>query len=629
MMNKTKGLTLIESVFIIALVSIIVWLVGFKIRWGHEPPEFYDNCIETLEARAENIEREHKDTGKPYDIDETIRTIYSIELALGRFASFNQLVEFVLDQNPLHVAPDVLRIRAKLFRKIKLLDDIRLEKKENEKLHKDFVGLFGWFDFSGDVKMVAGVPTGKVKFGVNREAVNNRWKSKKKGLDISKRVRKRENELLDLVFEYAKIYYKYFEEWVQLCSIRDRVYIAVHHKHWDLAVAEAERAVELAPYDREAHLLYAQALIERNKPGDMEKADEFLSDFIANRHQQEAPAYLLRGVLKMDQKQFKDAIVDLDQAGAYYPKQEKFLLDMLGPYRIRADLIKTREGRYIVNRYEAMMAGAGYYSHDFQEARLKAERGEHAAAREKILDHFERRRKQHKWYLIREDLEFLQEYLDPEDYRIILPEEPLAIRVEDARFIDRIELSVTNESKRDLHNVAMIYCIRFTDMYRDHYLPYKIGKTIAELPAGETIVVGRKPIDETIFGVSKTRKDIVRVNAVLIADEIVQLVEVVKTAPVIEETEPTSLEETSGETTGYSGEEATGDDKGESKPEQTKLDVKSGALEEPEDLNTDKSAESKKENLTSTEEQEKTRFHKRWLHKIKNLFTREHEQTSE
>lgn len=135
------------------------------------------------------------------------------------------------------------------------------------------------------------------------------------------------------------------------------------------------------------------ALLERNREDDLAVANGLIDDFL-EKYPDNASGYLLRGVAKVRGKHLNEAATDFAQAAVYFPKQQEELSNRLGVYRKRAYLNKSMEGRIIVNAYRAMMSGSGYFSPDFQLARLMLEDGRKTEARKKIFDHFFRRRMQ-------------------------------------------------------------------------------------------------------------------------------------------------------------------------------------------------------------------------------------------
>ena len=293
-------------------------------------------------------------------------------------------------------------------------------------------------------------------------------------------------------------------------------------------IANASAAVKLAPDEKEAHILLAMALLERNGESDLALAESVLDDFL-KKHPSSASGHLLRGVAKIRAKRSGEAATDFAQAAVYFPKQQEELSNRLGVYRKRAYLNKSMEGRIIVNAYRAMMSGSGYFSPDFQLARLLLESGRKEEARRKIFDHFFRRRMQGEWDKVLDDFRFSWRFLNTELFRIDAgAAETLKLSIDSAFFTNSVILKMTNDGKEPLHNVTILLCVRFTDMFKGDYISFPVGETLAVLPPGRSVEIGRRGIGEVserILGVKKKFKDIIEYAAVVISDETISWIE--------------------------------------------------------------------------------------------------------
>jgi hypothetical protein len=81
-----------------------------------------------------------------------------------------------------------------------------------------------------------------------------------------------------------------------------------------------------------------------------------------------------------------------------------------------------------------------------------------------------------------------------------------------------------NNDNKAIHNVTLLLCVRFTDMFKGDYLCLTAGESLAVLPPGASITVGKTNINEITknnLGAVKKWKDIVEYGAIIISDEII------------------------------------------------------------------------------------------------------------
>ncbi|MCK5844193.1 MAG: hypothetical protein KAG97_05750, partial [Victivallales bacterium] len=320
----------------------------------------------------------------------------------------------------------------------------------------------------------------------------------------------------------------------------DRAYLAVYERDWDEVVTAAGAAVAMAPHETEAHVLLIKALLERGDETDTGSAKAILENYVKEHQGQQAPAYLLRGVMEMNDGDLDAAILDFDQAAAYYPKQQKAMSERLNLYKKRLFLNKSKEGRMILNLYRGIMSGSGYFSPDFQKARIFLKKGDKRKTRKKIFDHFFRRRLQGQWDMVLQDFRFCRTYLKS-DFNEIFKGDDLQLELKPTWFGNTLIVSIKNNGNQPVHNLTLLLCVRFTDMFKGDYISFPIGDSVATLPAGECVEVGRKNISAVTkekLGAEKKWKDIIEYGAILISDELIawvapkQPTRIKKNAPV-------------------------------------------------------------------------------------------------
>lgn len=506
--------------FVICLVLMIVFFI--KDTKNEKPPYILD-----AEKKITEQEKDVEDKSPKYDIDKTMSAIYSIEKALAESKNFDQLTEFIVGDDCELVAPDVIKLKYKLFDSYKDILDSKDRIDELESLYS--VAMRGISDIIGITG--ADPATG---FTLDRNQIKKVWDKRLSEAKIKEkhkeRLRNSQDKFIGLLFEYAKLSSKYGKEWDALCSMRDRAYLAFYERDYEELIASAAAAIQAAPTESEAHILLAMALIERWKETDKASAKALIEEILKNSQGQAASAYLLRGVIEMKEGNYDKAALDFDQAAAYYPKQQQELSNKLNLYKKRAFLHKSREGRVIINAYKGIMSGAGYFSPDFQKARMHIAKNEIQKAQEKTFDHFIRRRQQGQWDKVFADFQFCKNFLGAGENSIIR-EENIDISIEPSWLLNSIVVSVNNKSDKDIHNVSLLMCVRFTDMFRGDYLAFPFGATVAVIPAGQSASFGRENISDLTkenLGTVKKWKDMIECGAILISDETITWTEPIK-----------------------------------------------------------------------------------------------------
>ncbi len=489
-----------------------------------EPPQFIEEARPALEVKASGTEQKERllqNEKYSYDIDQTVTALFSIEKALRDADGFQSLTSFIMQKDSDLVAPDVERLKCRIFDAYKDVLDSRDGVEEMNSMYRMTMG-----NLTDLVGVLGADPISIAKF--DKEQARQVWRKRieeSKSMEkLKARLSKSEDKFLDLFFEYARLNSKYIKEWDSLCSLRDRAYLAFYEKDWEELDKSAAKAAEMAPHEKEAHILLAVSLIEKGGDTGAAAAKAVVDKLLKEHQGQEAPAYLLRGIIAMKSKDYDAATLDFDQAAAYYPKQQEEVTDRLSLYKKRQFLNSSKEGRVIVNTYRSIMSGSGYFSPDFQKARIHLSKGEASKAKDKIFDHFFRRRLQGQWDRILSDFLFCRNYLETDLYKIIAGDGNIDLVIEPAWITNSIRVTVNNRSAHDIHNVTILLCVRFTDMFKGDYVSFPFGESAAVLPAGGKMDFGKENLNDVTketLGTVKKSKDIIEYGAVLISDEII------------------------------------------------------------------------------------------------------------
>jgi len=460
-----------------------------------------------------------------YDLDKTIRVIHEIDLALQEQDSLDEYLMRLSMQDYRDVAPEVLEARKELLGILMDLYAKQVEQEDQQAMweltSELLLSTFSVVEVSGQIDPLS--PKGKV--GVDRaqarQLLEDLKERQRRHRELVREINETETELFDALFTYSDVYFRYVEEWDQLSILRDRAYLAAHNGDWEATLASAELAVERAPLEREAHLLEALARIERGNPEDDQRTRALLDQYLHDHPDSTAPAFLLLGVLEQRAGNDKAALLAFQQSAAYYPKQAEALTDMLDPYRMRGFLRDSREGSFILELYQSTMLGAGYFSPDLQMARMQFEAGDSDAGRQKVLDHFARRRTQKQWDFIISDIGFCHDILGPHFWEIFAEETYLDLDVSPAMLSDSIVLAVHNRSHRTVHNATLVLALHFTDTFPDDYEAIVVEPSVPAVMSHDETAFGTVEVSVDIGGTEKRSADIVHHRAILISDEAV------------------------------------------------------------------------------------------------------------
>lgn len=505
------------------VLAIIAALLLSRAEPPGKKPEYIKSAEPRIEQRISNVEKkilEH--ASDSYDPDTTVMALFSMETALRNAGNFEQLTEYIVQESPEKVAPEIQLLKYRFFNVYKKLLSNKDSEADAKSIYRTAQGAL--LDFASTVDPLA--------FTYSRAQAQKIWEKHQAQVrmdaDLRRRIERNQDEIVDFLFEFMTLSSKYYKEWEQLCALRDRAYLAAWEGSRDEVIANASAAVRLAPDEKEAHILLIMALLERNREDDLAVANGLIDDFL-EKYPDNASGYLLRGVAKVRGKHLNEAATDFAQAAVYFPKQQEELSNRLGVYRKRAYLNKSMEGRIIVNAYRAMMSGSGYFSPDFQLARLMLEDGRKTEARKKIFDHFFRRRMQGEWDKVLDDFRFSYRFLNTDLFKIDDGSgNTVDIAIDSAFFTNSVILKVTNTGGKPLHNVTILLCVRFTDMFKKDYISFPVGETLALLKPGQTVEIGRRNIgevSENILGMKKKFKDIIEFAAVMISDETISWIE--------------------------------------------------------------------------------------------------------
>lgn len=433
------------------------------------------------QAFAPALEELKQPEVSPVDIDKTVRVLHGLDLAMENQEDLETHLAYLARQDYRGVSPDVLAARAELLEVLQALYASQTELEEQQAMwdfsSKLLLSTLSIVQVGGEASMTGGA----ANFSVDREqaqAVLAKLEEEQAAeRALQGDIRDLKTELFNALVDYSEVYYTHLEEWDRLCTLRDRAYLAANAGDWASAEAAAKAAMEMAPHETEAHLLYALAIVEGD--GGLERAGEveaMLLDYIEEHPERSAPAFVILGQLHHNMGSSDQAKLDFQQAATNYPRQAEALTDMLNPYQMRSYLRATPEGGYILSRYKDTMLGSGSFSPNLRQAHILFEAGD-PGWKEAVLDHFYRRRSQGQWDYLMSDLQFCTDLFGAR-FREIYPNDSyLDLVVTSPMLGDGIKLSVQNRSERTLHNASLVMCLRFPDMHPNDYEAVPAGDT--------------------------------------------------------------------------------------------------------------------------------------------------------
>ncbi len=505
---------------------IIGTLVFFQIRKKNEIAAQEKKADELFAPTMSKLADKGKATpGKlGYDIDRTISVIHGIDQALKEEGTLQEYLRYMSTQDYRNVAPEVLKARQNVLAILKRLyaKQTALENQEATFTVARTV-LSTMTLVNADLSLATGVPS------LDKEQAKSILKDlrndQKEREDMLNELTNLETELIGVMTDYSKTYYKYVEEWDKVLTVRDAAYLASTGGDWKAVIEKSEQVIKMAPYDSEARLLGALAHLEMDgvepEGRHLEKATDLVADYVKLHPSKTAPALLLQAIVMSKSGKNKEAVRLFEQSAAYFPKQSDALSDMLNPYEVRSFLRKSSEGKRIVDLYKSTMLGAGFFSPDLQLAKVFFDKGESEAGRKKVLDHFSRRRSQNEWDLVLSDVDFCQKFLGADFDAILVEDSHLELLVSPALIGSSIKASIKNGSQKELHNATLVLALQFTDMHRDDFESFKVGETVPVVSGNAETDFGSLDIDFDFLGTVKSKDDIVVNRAILITDEAV------------------------------------------------------------------------------------------------------------
>lgn len=536
-------------------VGIVLLLVYCNRSTGPKPPDPYEPIEEfkgswdSLQSKI-NRSKIKKKNNDSYDLENTIRVINSLEIALSQEENYEEYLAFMAGMDCSGVPPEVLESKAQL---VPILQQLYLLQKEHDDLNlwtgvvqKLGGELFNQVD-AGDVALLT-MNEGIGVLQIMKKYADVAFEEYQKEQDLKKELRKQIDEIrleyLNYLESFVPIYNKYMTEWNKLCLLRDKVYIDLYNNHPDLVLQDSKKVLAQYPDDRETLLLKAVALIQLSRrdgndspniiiPGNdsisMSQSDALLAEaqkvidhyYERYRENYSAPALLLEGLIQEYKGDYENASTFYGQSSAMYPEQAKYLTEFYDCYRIRAYLNKSLEGKYLLDLYRSTMTGSGFFSPNLMNARCLYKDNKKEACAQAIYSHFYRRSNQPTFDGFVLDMRYCEDHLT-ESFNQLLPERDY-IKVSFKRHSRRknkrqyLDVTVDNQADSPMTNLRIFLCINFTDMSKDDYYVIKLP-TINRIDVRSQYKMDGVDEGIKLDYLDKGFNDITRVRAIAMTD---------------------------------------------------------------------------------------------------------------
>lgn len=359
-----------KNIWILAIVAVIAFVVISIIKNSNKP-DYYslENYVPNEEfAETYNILTTNLSTPKEgYDIEETVKIIYSLEMAQANSESMDELLAVMARQNYNNVADEVILAKERLLPILQRMKNLEQEYKSLTgfwSVARCLAGGFDGEDHSENSKAnvaasivcnltnIPGAPGSYASLVFDKYGENN---------ELKKKVRREINEVkdayLNYIGEFTPVYQKYSREWDEICLYKDKAYLDFYSGRIADAFESANKVLEMHPSNREALLLKAFSLAymgsddydaSENIPGLMDvengnkiyetsditngylvESNKVLDEYMRLYPDRSAPALIIKGMIHNVSGHVSQAMSYWDQAAIEYPRQAEKLNDLL------------------------------------------------------------------------------------------------------------------------------------------------------------------------------------------------------------------------------------------------------------------------------------------------------------
>ena len=515
---------------------------------NYEPKEEFKPAYNSLVERVAE-----KDDS--YDIEETIRIIHGLEIAQSHSTDFIDFLEFMAKQDYSKVSKEVVSAKLMLLPILQELFDLKQQYKDASNIWNilgNAAKTTGESEGGSSlaIAMMNPAAASNVATGFVNNAFNEYCKAQEVKWQLKRKINGVRMEYINYLGTFSPVYHKLMKEWDRICIDKDKAYLTLYAGDMDEAFIASNDVLKKHPVNREALLLQALASINlgSGKTGSMlidpersftfpknseipdvvilpnyySHAERLLDYYIDLYPNRSAPALLLKGMLCSKQGKEKLALSYFDQSAIEYPKQAETLKDLLEPYKNRAYLNQSVEGKYLLQLYHSTMEGYGIFSPNFQKADYYVQRGMLTESKGEIFKHFFRRGNQGVYHCLLSDIQFCEDFLYSSFKQLLLEQSFIDISIDqttDWKFKkkeDEIKVSIENNSDINIDNVRVFLCLHYTDMYKDEHDIIKVPMSKNKIPSRSKEDLGKVTLENIQ---NKGFSDIVNFKAIVMTDD--------------------------------------------------------------------------------------------------------------
>lgn len=457
-----------------------------------------------LRKKGSDVQSSQAEVQEAYDLEQTVRILNGIWIAQDQLDSFDSFQSYMEQQDYSEVPEDVKVAKDSALLFLKQINQLDQKHKEQiwrsvmPKLGSNLVKRMSTEDYA---LLLTSPKLGAIN--VVKEAAISAFDTYELNLQEKDELRQQIDEAKTLYYHFLNafipVYYKYMQEWDQLCLERDKAYIALYNKQPDQVIEYCDNVLSKYPDNRETLLLKAMGLIQlsrwnqgeepiqfsKNNEAPMQSNDalldealEIIEQYESNRKfsKQTAPALLLEGLVMEYQGNHAQALTLFHQSAEEYPRQAEQLSDMLNSYENRRTYLnKSVEGTNLLNLYKSIMLGSGYFSPNFMKALYFEHQGDLESCSQEIYNHFYRRGKQDAYDGMLTDMRFCEEFFPTSFSRLVPERNYVNVSFEKHKKNDKsIDVTVDNQSDIVLTNLRIFLCIHFSGMVDGDYHIVKV-----------------------------------------------------------------------------------------------------------------------------------------------------------
>ena len=177
------------------VLAIIAALLLSRAEPPGKKPEYIKSAEPRIEQRISNVEKkilEH--ASDSYDPDTTVMALFSMETAIRNAGNFEQLTEYIVQESPEKVAPEIQLLKYRFFNVYKKLLSNKDSEADAKSIYRTAQGAL--LDFASTVDPLA--------FTYSRAQAQKIWEKHQAQVrmdaDLRRRIERNQDEIVDFLF---------------------------------------------------------------------------------------------------------------------------------------------------------------------------------------------------------------------------------------------------------------------------------------------------------------------------------------------------------------------------------------------------------------------------------------------